>query len=302
MRTGQEVISSLQRSGVPVRDIIITRQGEWIVDGYTKEPREALMAVDVAFIALHGVYGEDGTIQRLLEHLGIRYTGSGPYSSAVAMNKILTKEMLQDAGVKMPAHLRVSKESSDVRRVASTIESLFGPDYIVKPVYGGSSIGVRRAKGAMELTSALTAAMEEGTEVMVEEYMSGREATVGIVDGLRGVARYRLPVVEIVPPDTHDFFSYDVKYDGSTDEICPGRFSREEKEQLEEAAEKVHARLGLKHYSRSDFIVTNKGVYFLEVNTLPGLTNQSLLPKALNAVGHPYDDFILHLVQSAHKS
>lgn len=300
--TGQAVLSSLRKNNISTKDILISRQGEWIVEGFSKSPKEALLAVDVVFIALHGSYGEDGTVQRLLEHLGIPYTGSRPYPSAVAMNKILTKETLQDSGIKMPAHMRVTSANSDVRRISSGIEALFGPEYIVKPVYGGSSIGVYRATGGMELAAVLAKVLQEQEEVLVEEYVKGREATVGIVEGIRDQEHYRLPAIEIIPPKSEAFFSYKVKYDGSTEEICPGRFSASEKEQLETLAEKVHKRLNLKHYSRSDFIVNDNGIYFLEVNTLPGLTEQSLMPKALNAVGHSYDDFILHLINLAKQS
>lgn len=302
MKTGAEVLSALQRLGLSHRDIVISRQGEWLSDGFARTPSDALFAVDVVFIALHGKYGEDGTVQRLLDQLGIRYTGSKAYPSAVAMNKILTKELLAESGIKLPAHLRVTNTGTDFRRVVGTIESLFGPEYIVKPVGGGSSIDTHRVRGGHELIDTLKDMLSRRDEVMVEEFIPGREATVGIVEGLRGSEFYRLPVIEIVPPSSHNFFTYEVKYNGATDEICPGRFTREEKETLENAAEQVHRILGLSHYSRSDFIVGKNGVYFLETNTLPGLTTESLLPKALRAVGHGYDDFVLHLIESAHRS
>lgn len=302
MKTGREVLSSLARQGLPHRDIVINRQGEWLSDGFVRGPADALFATDVVFIALHGHYGEDGTVQRLLDQLGVRYTGSRAYPSAVAMNKILTKELLVNSGLKLPAHLRVTNAGTDLRRVVSNIESLFGPEYIVKPVGGGSSIDTHRVRGTHELLEVLRDILLRRDEAMVEEFISGREATVGIVEGLRGSEFYRLPTIEIIPPASHNFFAYDVKYNGTTDEICPGRFTRSEKEALEEAAEKAHRILGLSHYSRSDFIVSDKGVYFLETNTLPGLTTESLLPKALAAVGHSYDDFVLHLIDQAHRS
>ena len=302
MKTGAAVLAALDRLGVPYVDIVINRQGEWLVGGVARSPIDALLAVDVAFIALHGKFGEDGSVQRLLENLGVPYIGSRPYPSAVAMNKILTKETLMPFGIKMPAHLRVTRSGTDLRRVVATIESLFGPTYIVKPINGGSSIDAYQAKGAHELYEILTRTLDAREEVMVEEFIKGREATVGLVEGLRGSEFYRLPAVEIVPPPTHDFFSAEIKYNGATDEICPGRFSRQEKEELESLAEKVHRGLGLSHYSRSDFIVNEKGVYFLETNTLPGLTTESLFPKALNAVGHGFDEFIYHLIGLAIRS
>lgn len=300
LKTGRGVLDSLSRRGLSTIDILVNKQGEWNINGFIRRPEEALIGVDVVFIALHGIYGEDGTVQRILDRVGVAYTGSRAYPSAIAMNKILTKDVLRSVGVKMPAHMRVSAGGNDMRRVASTIESLFGPSYIVKPINGGSSIGTVIANGVHELVKALQIALATREDVMVEELIIGREATVGIVEGLRDQSYYVLPTIEIVPPSSHGFFDYDVKYNGQTEEICPGRFSSGEKIQLAEAALEAHKLLGLSQYSRSDFIVNKKGeVYFLEINTLPGLTEESLVPKALSAVGHSYDDFIWHLVATA---
>jgi len=299
MRPGASVLSALNRLGIASVDIIINKQGEWVVHGFAKEPAAALSTADVAFNALHGAYGEDGTVQRILDRIGIRYTGSRAYPSALAMNKILTKDILRGAGIKTAPHMRVTRLATDVRRVALSIESLFGPTYFVKPVNGGSSISTYKAHGIHELIRALTEALKDRDEVLVEKCIEGREATVGVVERLRDERHYVLPAIEIVPPPAHGFFDYEVKYNGETDEICPGRFSRAEKDALAEAALKAHHHLGLSHYSPSYFIVNKNGIYFLEINTLPGLTSESLLPKALTAIGHPYDDFILHLVTNA---
>ncbi len=299
MMTGSEVIASLRRQGVDVVDVIINKKGEWMVHGFMTEPKALAVVADVAFVALHGQYGEDGTVQRILDNAGMPYTGSRAYPSALTMNKILTKDVLRAAGVKTPPHLRVTRASTDVRRVATTIESLFGPTYIVKPINSGSSVSTYKASGVHELVRALASALRDRDEVLVEKYIKGREATVGVVEGLRGESLYRLPTVEIIPPASHGFFDRDVKYNGATEEICPGRFSRQEKQDLEEAALKAHGLLGLSHYSRSDFMVADDGIYFLETNTLPGLTRESLIPKALAAVGHSYDDFIMHLIERA---
>ena len=296
MRTGAGVFAALKNRQVDTKDIVINRQGEWLVDGFVRTPDRALTGVDAVFIALHGVYGEDGTVQRLLDRFQIPYTGSGAYASSVAMNKLLTKSQLKGAGVKMAPHFRVTRDSTDLRRVSHSITDLFGPDYVIKPVNGGSSIGVEIASGEAELIKSLGKVLDHCEEAIVEKRIHGKEATVGILEGFRDQSFYRLPVVEIVPPEHTKFFDYEVKYNGQTDEICPGRFTKEEKSQMEEAAETIHRKLDLKQYSRSDFIVAPDGVYFLEVNTLPGLTAGSLLPVALEAVGCPYEDFVLHLV------
>lgn len=300
LKTGAGVIATLLNEAVCVRDITITKKGEWVVGGYVKTPEQALQGVDVAFIALHGAYGEDGTVQRILERLGIPYTGSGPYASALAMNKALTKEFLKPHGIKMPLHMKLSRDGvADLRQSALNITNMFGPDYVVKPVSGGSSIDTRMVSGHSELLRALEDVFERVETVLVEERIRGREATVGVLERYRNDAHYVMPVIEIVPPARAEFFSADVKYTGETEEICPGRFSDTERQSLLDSARQVHMAMGLRHYSRADYIVAPDGIYFLEVNTLPGLTSESLFPKAIEAVGGTYHELVTHLIRLA---
>ena len=302
LQTGKGVLDVLANESCHVRDIIISRGGDWVVEGFKKTPEQALVGVDIVFIALHGAYGEDGTVQRILDRLGVPYTGSGAYASALAMNKALTKDFLQQHGIKMAKHLKLTRDgTANVRQAVEKVSELFGPEYIVKPVAGGSSLHTQAAHGSLELTKALEEAFLHTDAVLVEERIRGREATVGVLDKYRGIEHYTMPVIEIVPPATADFFAADVKYTGETEEICPGRFSAPERDELLAAAQKVHQVMGLRHYSRSDFIVRPDGVYFLEVNTLPGLTAASLFPKAIDAVGGTYRELITHLVNLALK-
>src|SRR5690606_25266920 len=192
MRTGSEVLSALNRQNVPATDIIVNKQGEWVVHGFVKDPSSALMAADVVFVALHGAYGEDGSVQRILDRVGIPYTGSRAYPSSLAMNKILSKDVLRAAGVKIAPHMRVNREHSDVRRVAASLDSLFGPSFVVKPVNGGSSIDTYIVHGMHELVRALQESFKKRSEVLVEKYIKGKEATVGVVEGLRGTPHYVL--------------------------------------------------------------------------------------------------------------
>ncbi|MEX0918214.1 MAG: D-alanine--D-alanine ligase [Candidatus Paceibacterota bacterium] len=300
MRTGASVLGALQKSSYQPHDIVISKAGEWIVDGFPRAPKDALATADVAFIALHGAYGEDGEVQRLLDRLGIPYTGSKAYASSLAMNKILTKEHLYDMPVKMAPHMRVTKgRNTDIARVAHRIEELYGHECVVKPVNSGSSVDTFITRGGGELTRILGQLLEHRDEVLVEKRIHGREATIGVVERFRDQSLYALPAIEIVVPDEEHFFTYNAKYSGKTDEICPGRFSADEKRQLSDFAAQIHAILGLSQYSRSDFIVADDGMYFLEVNTLPGLTAESLMPKALDAVGCSYSEFIEHLITDA---
>ncbi len=302
LMTGAGVLAVLADDPVNVRDVSISRKGEWIVNGFVKSPEQALLGVDVVFIALHGAYGEDGTVQRILERLGLPYTGSGPYASALAMNKALTKEFLRPHGVLLPRHFKISRENvTDLRHIAQNIEHLFGPEYIVKPIAGGSSIDTRLARGTSDLIVALAHVLDRAETVLVEERIVGKEATVGVLEGYRQDPYYVLPAIEIIPPASADFFDATVKYNGQTEEICPGRFSTTERDVLLREARRIHKLMGLRHYSRADFIVNDQGAYFLEVNTLPGLTNESLFPKAIEAVGGTYRELVTHLIKLAHR-
>jgi D-alanine-D-alanine ligase len=218
----------------------------------------------------------------------------------VAFNKILTKESLRSHGVAMAMHRRVkAEEVVDIDAEAAIITSEFGPQYIIKPVASGSSVGTMFVRDAALLPQALRDALSQSGEVMVEEYIRGREATCGVLEGFRGQRLYSLPVIEIVPPDDAVFFNAAVKYNGATQEIVPARFTYHEKAQIEELARFVHDELGLSQYSRSDFILRDGKPYFLEVNTLPGLTSESLFPKAMQAVGGDLRQLIQHLIETA---
>ena len=214
------------------------------------------------------------------------------------MNKLLSKEHLRDAPFKIPFHTVVQR-GEDIPKRAMELFRSFPQPSIVKPISGGSSVGVSLARSFNELLAALLEGLEREQAVIVEEYIKGREATAGIVDAYRGAEHYALPVIEIRIPSEHHFFDQAAKYSGETEEICPGNFSQEEKRALLEAAQYVHKALGLKHYSRSDFIVSPRGIYFLEANTLPGLTTVSLFPKALQAVGASLPEFIDHVLTRA---
>ena len=150
-----------------------------------------------------------------------------------------------------------------------------------------------------ELENAISAMLAEYDECMVEERIRGTEATCGVLADFRGEKLYVLPSIEIIPPPTSDFFTADIKYSGATTELCPGRFSFSEKSAIADIAVYVHETLGLCQYSRSDFMIRNGEVYFLEVNTLPGLTPESLFPKAAAAVGLSFSQLIAHLVKTA---
>ena len=289
-------------------DIFIDRDGVWHIGGIPVTMDKVANRVDVIINALHGDYGEDGKVQQELEQWGIPYTGSGPLASAIGYNKFLSKQEFTKLGIKTPQHILFPayqedfdgpKEDYAVKKAREIWQKL-PPPWIVKPLTGGSSMGVHVCKTFQALVDAFQMGVNENVSVIVEEFIKGKEATVGVVDSFRGKDTYVLPPIEIRVPKTSEFFDNEVKYNGESQEICPGNFSEEEKRELERLASLIHTGLDLDHYSRSDFIVHPKrGIYALEVNTLPGLTGESLMPKALGAVGSSLPEFIEHLIKLA---
>jgi D-alanine-D-alanine ligase len=284
------------------RDIFIDRNGVWHMEGVQVAPQDIAHRVDVVFNALHGTYGEDGKVQHFLESHQIPFTGTGSLGSAVGMNKVMSKRIFMDNGIKTPLGKVVS--SADVREdplgVASEIFGVCMMPAVVKPVSGGSSVGISIVQTLREVADALELAAKEDELVMIEELIPGIETTCAVIEGFRGHDLYALPPVEIRPHS--GFFDYDAKYKGRSDEIVPATFSDELKKELEELSCNIHRVMGLRHYSRSDFIIhPRRGIYVLEVNTLPGLTEQSLVPKALRAVGSDIHEFADHVIGLAMK-
>jgi len=300
MQSGNAVLSALKQLNYPYKDIVITKKGEWLEEGFARSPETALDAIDVVFIALHGSYGEDGQVQKILQRKGIPFTGSRALPSAIAFNKELTKNTMRPHGLNMPRHRRFSRIELD--RLEEEMPNIFkevGSELFVKPLANGSSLGARHIPNKETLELALRELLETYEEVLIEEFIRGREATVGVMNNFRNEQTYVLPVIEIIPPAGQPLFSHEHKYNGQTQEIVPGRFSYHEKAKLSEAAALVHKVIDCDHYTRSDFIVRDGEVYFLEVNTLPGLTSESLFPKAAAAVGLEFHQLVQHLVDTA---
>ncbi len=299
--TGENVLKHLPREKYEVHDLLWTKDGILHQNGIPKAHEKIFGNIDVIFNALHGEYGEDGRVQQIFEASHIPYTGSGILASAVTMKKILAREIFERSGLKIPRGIIVSKED-DLEKKAHEIAKTLSPWWVIKPASRGSSVGVTIAKSLPAILSGLRKALEYDPKALAEEYISGREATVGVLENFRDERYYALPVIEICPPPGR-FFDYEVKYNGKTQEICPGRFDRETSEKLKEFAILAHQALGCRHYSRSDFIVSSAGrlrdIFILENNTLPGLTSESLLPKAAEAIGLSFPRLLDHFVSLA---
>ncbi|MDB5265837.1 MAG: D-alanine--D-alanine ligase [Parcubacteria group bacterium] len=301
LASGHAIIANLPKDRFTVRDIYIDKQGAWHERGRPITPDRALHSVDVVVIGLHGEYGEDGEVQKLLEKYGVPYTGSGSFASFVAMHKVMSKEKAKDAGLLTPEYRYIEESTNNIEmeKMLRDVVRTFPQPVVVKPTRWGSSVGVTLTTGYAPLHTAVTGLLRQGSGgVLVEEYIKGTEATAGVVEGLRGEALYALPPIEILPPES-DFFSYDAKYSGSSKEIVPGRFTKQVTDELMRQARLMHEALELRHYSRSDFIITPKGIYYLETNSLPGLTGESLLPKSLAAVGVSFGEFLSHIIDLA---
>ncbi len=304
LATGTNILKALReklRDLYHVRDILISKDGVWHMDGAPKKIEEVLANIDVAFLALHGTYGEDGKIQKILESFGKPFTGSGSLASAVAFNKVLSKKAFAKNSIKVALDKVIESKliKKESKKIAGEIFRTFSMPAVVKPVCSGSSVGVSIVKTATELEKALLEATKHSDEVMVEEYIKGVEATVGVIEGFRGEELYALPAVEIRPMT--EFFDYTAKYtDGKSNDIVPATFPDKIKDELAKLACNVHKSLGLRQYSRSDFIIHPKrGIFTLEVNTLPGFTDQSLIPRELRAVGSDSHELVDHLIKLA---
>ncbi len=298
IKTGKNVLDNLPDKYIPT-DVIIDKQGDWFVDGIQVAPQKICESTDVVFNAMHGEYGEDGKVQQILDMFGAKYTGSKALASALGMNKVLAKEIFIKYGLKTPIY-RVVYKCGDLEVEAKMIFKTFPLPAIVKPRGSGSSMGVSVIKTLKEIVPAIKEALKFSDVVIIEEFITGREATCGVVDNLRGQDVYPLFPVEIIKHPEAKLFDYKAKYCGGAQEVCPGNFTKKEKDVITKMAIQAHKALGLRHYSRSDFVVNPKrGTYILEVNTLPGLTVQSLLPQSLKAVGISLPDFLDHVISLA---
>lgn len=249
--------------------------------------------IDVAFVAMHGPWGEDGTLQGLLDLLGVPYVGSGVLASALAMDKVAAKAMLAASGLDVARGFPVTarENATDPTAVARKAQEL-GYPLAVKPVRQGSSFGITMVDRPDQLPAAVVDALRYDDRVLVEERLRGPELTVGVIGNDELEA---LPVIEIVTK--HDFFDYRAKYDPElTEEICPARVPADVARRAQDLAIRAHGALGCRGLSRSDFVWSGERMPILEVNTIPGMTRNSLLPKAARVAGIPFGELLERLV------
>ncbi len=247
--------------------------------------------IDAALILLHGPLGEDGTIQGLLELLGIPYQGAGVLGSALSMNKLAAKKIYQTVGLPTPPFVALRK--TDAVSPRHLVQRL-GLPLMVKPVSGGSSIGMSAVRIEAEIETALAAAFRQDAGVLVEAFIRGRELTCAVMgnDALES-----LPVVEIIPENGASFFDYQAKYaPGAAREICPADIDPSDTQKAQSFACMAHTALHCRGYSRTDMILSRGGLYVIETNTIPGMTETSLLPQAAKAAGIAFPELLHRLI------
>jgi len=330
--SGKQVVQNLDLSKYNVKPITITRDGAWrIPKGYITDgaPMAELLPtcdthdaagkelvpyeiggaltqtlsekVDVVFIAMHGPFGEDGTIQGLLELLDLPYTGSGVEASAISMNKVRCKQLYIHNRIPTPRYLVIEEYDWAKKREALTdrTEKRLGFPCVTKPPRLGSSVAIEIVQNRAAFGAAVEKALKYDNSVLVEEFISGRELTSPILDNGPAKKPTALPLVEIVP-NVSEYFDYKAKYTpGGSDEITPARINEDLTKKAQRLGVKVHKLLGCAGLSRTDMILNGESFSVLETNTIPGLTEFSLFPKAARAMGMSFTQLIDHLINVA---
>lgn len=285
LNTGAQVSAALEAKGFGVVEID-TGDADFVT-------RFAASDCHVAFICLHGRFGEDGTVQGLCELLEVPYVGSGVLASALAMDKVMSKRFYRAMGIPTPDFIVMKRgEELDTGAVVSRL----GDKVVVKPANEGSALGVTIVHEPAELAQAIGLALTYDRTVLIERFVAGVEVTVGVLGNDHPIA---LPTIEIVPE--HEFYDYESKYlPGMSSHIIPARISEDSRAECERLAVEAHQALGCRGMSRSDLIVTADGaVHLLETNTIPGMTTTSLLPDAARAAGIEFPELCSRLVELA---
>ncbi|MFQ5574001.1 MAG: D-alanine--D-alanine ligase [Terriglobia bacterium] len=283
LKSGQRVSEALRKNGHPVVELDVN---ENLVDDLLEAK------VGLVYIALHGKFGEDGTVQELLEILGLPYTGPGIFSSILAFDKVLSKEIFIQEKIPTPDFYTLStgafKEMGASSALGHVVKKI-GLPLIVKPASQGSALGIRIAHKAEQLPEALIGAFSYGDKVLLEQFVTGTEVAVSIIGHKEPTA---LPIVEVIPKK--EFFDFESMYTmGETDYFVPARLKRDVAEKVRSTALQVHSALKCDNLSRVDMIVGKDGVpYVLELNTSPGMTDTSLLPMAAEAAGIAFPDLV----------
>jgi len=283
-------------------DIFISKEGEWYLNGVKVEPHKALEYADIVFNALQGKYADEGSVQKLLASLNKPYTGSTALGSVLALNKDLAKKAYLNHGLFVPRH-EVLTGDEELERLVEIFRNYMHP-LVIKPSDENYRRGVKLAYTFEELAKYIDEALEYSPRVIVEEFVRGREARCGVIEGFRGEKHYALVPVEVLVSKKNKLMpDYDKKFNSVHEYLQENTFSQNEKSVLEHTAKKAHEALGLRHYSYSDLILTPQGkVYVLETGALPDFSKDSLLHRSLEYIGSSPERFLEHVLILARES
>jgi D-alanine-D-alanine ligase len=296
LRSGAQAQDALRRLG---HDTIAVDPGpEFVVRLSEERP-------DVAFIALHGGDGEDGTVQELLEGLGIPYTGSGPSACMRCADKVLAKYLMREASIPTPAFhafREAAVKGLGAGSALAAIEGALGFPVVVKPAGQGSALGVKFAHSSEELPAAMVGAFSYDRKILIERYVKGRDLAVSVLGGERaGAEPIALPVVEAIPRE-EDFYNYESRYEiGMSTFVCPAELDLDTTERAQQLALETYRLLGCHGVARVDLMLEQDSgeLFVLETNTIPGMTETSLLPQAADAAGIGFDELVQRILASA---
>jgi len=285
IRSGESIATSLKRNGFVVKEFDFKGKIEKVLQNFSP---------DVVFIALHGKYGEDGTVQGALEIAGIPYTGSDVLASAICMNKLITKRLFVSMGIDTANYLSFHKGKKISYKMVR--EHLKSNKLVIKPVDQGSTIGVSIVDTEVKFKNGVEDAFSLSKDIIIEKFLNGKEITVTVIGNGKNITA--LPTIEIVPEN--EFYDYKSKYiPGMSHHIIPARVTRDADEKAKRNAVLIYKNFGLRDFARIDFIVSNGIPFALEANTIPGFTKTSLVPDAAKAYGMTFDELTTFIVREA---
>ncbi len=306
IKSGSGVLASLDPAKYRGRKVVIGKDGQWTISNGQPQPmltalQELVPIIDVAFLALHGPNGEDGSMQGLFHLLGVPYTGSDYYASSLAMNKPRAKDVYVGAGLTVAPHVMVyAADQEPLAEVADALVARFGTPIVAKTTKLGSSVGVGIAQSAQELAAMLEEYLAFSGEVMVEQFITATEVTAPVIDNPFTGKTEALPLIEIRPA-VSQWFDYKAKYEvGGSLEICPAPISSEWTAECQGIGLLAHRLLGCRGMSRTDILIDANGLcHVVETNTIPGFTETSLLPQAAAQAGYSYRELVELLLLEA---
>jgi D-alanine-D-alanine ligase len=297
LKTGGAVQQALYEAGFEAIDMLLDKEGVLHIKGIPADLEKVQSSVDYVWNALHGEFGEDGQIQQLLDGYNIPYSGSGVLASAQAFNKKVAKDHAESLGIKTPASILVMPDGTEsVSELTSRIYKSMAPPWVVKPLSGGGSVRTHFAFTPLDLSQIVEEAISHTEPLLVEQYISGTEVAVGVIDEFRNKKEYVLPVVDITSPH-RGVLSYEDRL-GNNYSSSSSRLRADERERLSELAQELHRSLGAKDYSQSEFVVDRFGkIWFIETDTHPALHKDAPFYKALEAVGATLTEFVKSVLE-----